>query len=287
MTNLAALCCCGGTCACAHPICVDDYPPAIYPSIGRPIFVTNPQHYAGVLWPADVTKEQAIRRTRRFKWPEGVTAAQVFERITRPNYLPPRKPPKVREPKVNIPRFDDAPKKPERLPGGPVPVARRPEPQPVKPATSAPTPARKPSPAGVRRPTSTPKPKSPGGPVPATRGSNVLRDLLSPTAIGRLLSRPNARTATGTRSPWGGARDPLTPISTQGVPYALPGGARPPARGTPSARDNCQPRKRKPGKPRTVCYRGTYQELASGLIKRRKEKIPCRQSRKRQQSQPR
>jgi hypothetical protein len=52
MTNLAALCCCSGSCACAHPICVDDYPPALYPSIGRPIFVTNPQHYAGVLWPA-------------------------------------------------------------------------------------------------------------------------------------------------------------------------------------------------------------------------------------------
>lgn len=36
--------------------------------------------------------------------------------------------------------------------------------------------------------------------------------------------------------------------------------------------------KRKPKKKRTVCYRGTYTETASGLFKRRKEKIKCRAS---------
>jgi hypothetical protein len=34
--------------------------------------------------------------------------------------------------------------------------------------------------------------------------------------------------------------------------------------------------KRKPKKPRDVCYRGTFVETRSGLAKVRKEKIPCR-----------
>ena len=55
MTNAAVWCC--GTCGCAgcvHPPCLQgeiDYT-VRYPSIGRPKFNTNPQHYAGVLWPA-------------------------------------------------------------------------------------------------------------------------------------------------------------------------------------------------------------------------------------------
>jgi len=46
----------------------------------------------------------------------------------------------------------------------------------------------------------------------------------------------------------------------------------------PSAQTGCKcpPKTRKPRKPRTVCYRGTYTESATGLTKLRKEEIPCR-----------
>lgn len=42
-------------------------------------------------------------------------------------------------------------------------------------------------------------------------------------------------------------------------------------------RCNCEPKKKskKPKKPRAVCYRGTYTERAKGLIKSRKEQVPC------------
>jgi hypothetical protein len=50
------------------------------------------------------------------------------------------------------------------------------------------------------------------------------------------------------------------------------------------ARDYCKEqakRKRKPRKPRAVCYRGTYRETASSTSKRRLEEVPC-ESAKRQ-----
>jgi hypothetical protein len=38
---------------------------------------------------------------------------------------------------------------------------------------------------------------------------------------------------------------------------------------------SCKKKKPKPKKPRTVCYKGSYQEKAKGLLKFRREQIPC------------
>lgn len=74
----------------------------------------------------------------------------------------------------------------------------------------------------------------------------------------------------------GGYTDPLTGLN--------PGSAQWPQTQTRGSNDRCDcsqqnRRKRKKRKPRSVCYQGTYTELASGLIKRKKRKVPCRVSR--------
>lgn len=92
----------------------------------------------------------------------------------------------------------------------------------------------------------------------------------------------------------GRATRPSSPTLPGQVPNPLPTPSNPgyqgpltrpnaPGVSSPSTRDNgcdCgggkQGKKRKPKKPRDVCYRGTYEELRSGLLKFRKEKIPCR-----------
>jgi len=75
----------------------------------------------------------------------------------------------------------------------------------------------------------------------------------------------------------------LTALETQGVTSTLnqtfssfSGGG-----GTPTQSKRCQcPKKRKskPKKPRTICYKGSYTETATGLSKRKREKIPCQSS---------
>jgi len=47
--------------------------------------------------------------------------------------------------------------------------------------------------------------------------------------------------------------------------------------GTNRDRDcDCAPKKkRKPSKPRAVCYRGTYIEKSRGLTKQKREQVPC------------
>lgn len=57
---------------------------------------------------------------------------------------------------------------------------------------------------------------------------------------------------------------PLTGFQPYGVGYD-------------TAVDECGVKKRKPGKPRTVCYSGKYREKARGLTKSKGRKIPCRQ----------
>lgn len=74
----------------------------------------------------------------------------------------------------------------------------------------------------------------------------------------------------------------LTPFQDPGVGFAE--GVQPfPVPKEELARDyRCEPkRKRKPRKPRTVCYRGTYRETSSSTTKRRLEEVPC-ESAKRQ-----
>jgi len=49
--------------------------------------------------------------------------------------------------------------------------------------------------------------------------------------------------------------------------------------GTPTKTKACscaKPKKRKPKQPREVCYGGTYTETATGLVKRKRRRVPCR-----------
>lgn len=67
------------------------------------------------------------------------------------------------------------------------------------------------------------------------------------------------------------AESPLTGFQPYGVGYD-------------TAVDQCGVKKRKPGKPRTVCYSGKYREKADGLTKSRGRKIPCLPSRSKSRS---
>lgn len=73
--------------------------------------------------------------------------------------------------------------------------------------------------------------------------------------------------------------DPLTQIQDAGLAFGPQvGDYGTPAGGQPDGQTcECGPKKKRgKKKPRTVCYRGTYTETASGLTKRKREKIPCR-----------
>jgi hypothetical protein len=73
--------------------------------------------------------------------------------------------------------------------------------------------------------------------------------------------------------------DPLTPSYSTGVdlaPMAFGdyGAWSPDSTGTDAC--TCPKKKGKKRKKRTVCYRGTYTETASGLTKRKRQKVPCK-----------
>ena len=73
--------------------------------------------------------------------------------------------------------------------------------------------------------------------------------------------------------------DPLTASYARGVdsfaqPYGDYAAWSPDATGTDAC--TCPKKKGKKRKKRTVCYRGTYTETASGLTKRKREKVPCK-----------
>jgi hypothetical protein len=82
--------------------------------------------------------------------------------------------------------------------------------------------------------------------------------------------QPNPLVSSGgqpTRSPQP-ARAPLT------MPLPNPLGSA--YREPPSDRCSCPPKqKRRPSKPRTVCYSGGYRERARGIDKQPRRKIPC------------
>jgi hypothetical protein len=77
------------------------------------------------------------------------------------------------------------------------------------------------------------------------------------------------------------ARDPLTVPQTPGLPstatspFAFSGFG---GVGAPTSTKTCEcakKRKRGPKKKRTVCYKGSYVERASGITKRKRERVPC------------
>lgn len=77
--------------------------------------------------------------------------------------------------------------------------------------------------------------------------------------------------------------DPLTPPAASNLTAAQPSalaypygaGAYPGAATATKKCCPCKPKKRGPRKPRTVCYKGSYTETASGTSKRKREQIPC------------
>jgi len=87
-----------------------------------------------------------------------------------------------------------------------------------------------------------------------------LRDAIQPrTQTQRLIDQIARPGAAASAAP---GPSPLTRTEPQGVPCDCPKGTR-------------QREKRKPRKPREVCYRGTYTERRKGLSKHRREKIAC------------
>lgn len=97
-------------------------------------------------------------------------------------------------------------------------------------------------------------------PFPSTSPSPFIGDFPLPEPGARPRPNPSPSPSPGPQ--------PLVPPLTLTQPVALPFAA--------SNRCDCkQQKKRKPRNPRTVCYRGTYVETASGLSKTRKEEVSC------------
>ena len=79
-------------------------------------------------------------------------------------------------------------------------------------------------------------------------------------------------TATPTTTPT--SSDPLT--APQADPLSSPAGpGYVPPYSTRTDQCDCKPKKRKPAKPRTVCYKGSYVEKSRGLTKTKREKVSC------------
>jgi hypothetical protein len=114
-------------------------------------------------------------------------------------------------------------------------------------------------------PTPAPHPFSPTQPVSRPGlgpGSSSSRPLPSP-------SNPPAPKRPPTVSP-------LTPPLPTPQSLAQPKPALPPASASTCPKTPQKKQKKQKKQPRQICYRGTYTELSSGLIKHRKERIQCR-----------
>ena len=131
---------------------------------------------------------------------------------------------------------------------------------PLDPLDPFPDPGLTPRP--VPRPTPIPTPFFSPFPVP---------DLV-PQPTPRPTPRPPAtpRPGTGLIPTW----SPTPGLFADPGMFAQPNVPRP--KDCPPCAETKERKKRKKREPRIECYRGTYTELASGLIKRRKERVPCR-----------
>lgn len=121
-----------------------------------------------------------------------------------------------------------------------------------------------------------PMPRADVQPAPQPFAQPFTQPFLQPitTPAPRVDLLPQPRNATFSL-PNLGFRPGLTPLQ-QPMPESKPQ-LRP--RDCPPCRENKPKRKKK--KPRMICYRGTYTEGPTKLYKRRKEQVPCQQSRKR------
>lgn len=241
------------------------------------------------------------RRPRRAPSPRPNPAVPGPSRRGRP--FRPRRRRRPGQPVLPVPgpMFPGLPGNPP-VPAGPAPSPRSPTVTP-RPASPGPTPSSPsdPPPGGspnVPMPVPTPQPApAPGrsSPVPVPRRDPGTAPGTSP--VGRPGPRPRPSPVPVTppvpgpswwplpfapprlnpdKLSWAPPGTGLTPNNPPGVGYAeVPQPQPEPCRET--ARQRKRKRKRKL---RTECYRGTYTETATGLLKRKKEKIPCRRSRK-------
>lgn len=143
-------------------------------------------------------------------------------------------------------------------------------PRPTAPPLLRPLPLPGPLPLPFAPPLPGPQPSPRPQPRPETRPQPLPNPLPEPLPLPRPLPRLNPRP--GPRPSPLTFSSPLTGVGTLTLPLPQP---------TPREElDKCdcrrkQDKPKKPKKPRDECYRGTYIEKANGLIKHRKDKIPC------------
>lgn len=141
---------------------------------------------------------------------------------------------------------------PQAFPAPTPTPAPSPKPAPAPSPAPAPGPAPLPTPipTALPSPTPSPQPRPSPRPKPAPRGNP------RPTPTGKPFVSPFSEPIPG----------PLTQPKKPGVP---------------SQPDVCdcvtgKPKPKKQRQPRSECWQGTYTEKANGLIKSRKERVPCR-----------
>jgi len=102
------------------------------------------------------------------------------------------------------------------------------------------------------------------------------RDRVSAVTLPLYLSTPTPTpTPTPTSTPTTAPKDdPLTAPTVDPLGSPAGPGYTPPY-STRTSECDCKPKKRKPAKPRTECYKGSYVEKARGLTKTKREKVPC------------
>lgn len=168
--------------------------------------------------------------------------------------------PRIRVPGWIFDPTEIGPEGPTPLPLAPRPRTRpRVRPLPLAPPTAVPGPVGDPLPSVVVDPIFQPVPTtSPSNPVRVPIGDAVSAPF--PLPLSGFLPTPSLRPG---RKPKPGPRPDTAP-------------APPPIGADPC---NCAAQKKKKPKERKnrdVCYRGTYVEKSRGLIKHRKEEVPCR-----------
>lgn len=124
-----------------------------------------------------------------------------------------------------------------------------------------------------RRPLPVPAPLPPT-PSPFAKYAPLLLPSVLPALSSLLRTRPGSKRT--------GARDPLTVINNPPVASSYPMGFASSSFGgfpptpTKTKACSCGPKKKRgPRKRRTVCYKGSYVERASGITKRKREEVPC------------
>ena len=182
---------------------------------------------------------------------------------------------------VPAPGTRPAPSSPPGSPGEPGGPEREALPVPPLPEAPGRAPAPGPSPGPARTP-SAPPGRSPGpgrapGPSPGPWPAPFPTPTPSSPPWWQLIPWPIPWPSLARRIRPSSARDPLTAVEPGRVELPT---TEPVPR--PDLDRRCQERKRKrrKRKPREECWQGTYTETATGLLKRKRRKIPCRPSRK-------